>query len=119
MAGCALSGVIAVVLYPLTAATSGRPAAEPDVVTRRRAALQRLALGQRLPDDARLLHEVGGGIALRRPRALGSADVAERDLVRHQVPDAGQDELPGSHVPRLLLHPGEGSDLRIAVQHLL
>src|SRR5688500_15611304 len=38
-----------------------------------------LPLGQRLPDDARLLDLVSGRVALGRARTLRTADVAERD----------------------------------------
>src|SRR4051794_7131197 len=65
-------------------------------------------------DDALLLAGMGGRVALAGAGALGPADVAERDPLRKQAPEAAGHDLPGAHVPRLLLAPDDLLQVRVA-----
>src|SRR3954447_1266117 len=56
-------------------------------------------------DDAALLRDVRGRVALARRRALWAPDVAEGDLVGKDLHEAREHVRAGAHVARLLLHP--------------
>src|SRR6267154_1216562 len=65
-------------------------------------------------DDAFLLGLVRGGIAFGRARALGPRGVQQGHPRRQQITNLGHDELPRAHVARLLLHPDDFLEIRVA-----
>src|SRR2546422_6667512 len=77
-----------------------------------------LRLLQRRRDDPRLLGGVRRGVPLSGTRALGSADVAHRDIRSHELAQLRFHELLGPHVAWLLLHPDDLRDLGIALDQL-
>src|SRR3954451_11253339 len=94
---------------------------------------RRLALARRLPgiqrdgdrevehglDDARLLGDVGGRIALARARALGAADVAEAQPLGEDLHEPREHVRAGAHVARLLLDPDDLLEVRVGADDLV
>src|SRR3954449_5340776 len=69
---------------------------------------------ERGADDAGLLDGVGGRIALARRGALGPADVAELQRAGQDLQQPRRHVGARAHVARLLLHPGDLAQVRIA-----
>src|SRR3954451_12150666 len=117
---------------PASESRAGRPPAPRRRRRRRSCSDSRLALARRLrrlqrhrdrqvergAQDAVLLGRVGGGIALARRRALGAADEAEVEVLRHDLHEAGEHVGAGAHVARLLLDPDDLAEVRVAADEL-
>src|SRR6266511_5644897 len=75
-------------------------------------------VGERRRDDPRLLGLMCRRIALGRARALGPSDVAHRHARPRELAQLRPHELLRPHVARLLLHPHDLGDLRVAPEQL-
>src|SRR3954468_3767908 len=84
----------------------------------RRIHRNRNAQVERGPDDPGLLHGVRGRVALARRGALRPADVAELDVGRQDLQQARRHVRAGAHVARLLLHPHDLAQVRVALDLL-
>src|ERR671930_6107 len=69
-------------------------------------------LAQRLADDAILLAQVRGRVALARARPPRPADVPKHDTHRQRLLEPVPDRAPGAHVLRLFLCPDELLEVR-------
>src|SRR4051795_76723 len=69
---------------------------------------------ERGADDAGLLHGVGGRVPLARRGALGPADIAELERAREDVQQPRRHVGARAHVARLLLHPRDLAQVRVA-----
>src|SRR3954470_2146745 len=69
---------------------------------------------ERGADDPGLLHGVRGRVALARRGALGPPDVAELDVGGQDLQQARGHVRAGAHVARLLLHPHDLAQVRVA-----
>src|SRR3954470_15208620 len=65
-------------------------------------------------NDPLLLDLVRGRVSLGRTGSLGPRHVEERDAGRQDFADLGHHELSRAHVARLLLHPHDFFEIRIA-----
>ena len=82
------------------------------VDARRRRAKRRRRQGR--AHDPVLLAQMRGRIALARARAPGAADVVQRHAVGLRLLEPVPDRPPRAHVLRLLLHPDDLAQVRIA-----
>src|SRR4051794_3735095 len=73
---------------------------------------------ERGAQDAVLLGGVRGRVALAGRRALGTADEAEVQVLRHDLHQAGEHVRAGAHVARLLLDPDDLAQVRVAADQL-
>src|SRR6186713_2814018 len=79
---------------------------------------RRYRLGvQRFVNDAVLLDEVRGRVALAWAGAPRTAAVAQLDLGRQALLQPVPDRAPGAHVLRLLLRPHDFAEIRVAGEH--
>src|SRR5262245_26343330 len=69
---------------------------------------------ERRADDAVLLDGVGRRIALAGRCALGPADIAELEWARQDLQQPRRHVGARPHVARLLLHPGDLAQVRVA-----
>src|SRR4051794_12937180 len=75
--------------------------------------------GESGEDDALLLAGMGAGVALAGAGPRRATDVGELDVLGKDVREAAGHHLPGAHVARLLLDPGDLLQVRVAGDDLL
>src|SRR5260221_8182779 len=74
---------------------------------------------ERGQDYAFLLQRVGAGVTLAGAGPALAADVGELHALGQQLRHAARHHLPGAHVARLLLHPGDLLQVRVGGDQVL